>query len=148
MWYMCVCIHIYTHVCIYMHMSEYFNTYIRILFNHKKEWNIAICDNLDKSWDYRFKWSISDKDNYCMITIIWNLKHKTHKYIDWWRQKGSVVEGCTNGWRGSRGTNSSCVKMYIKCIPWWLSYFQIGSTIILTKKVTNCSVLNGKKLIL
>ena len=46
-------------------------TYIHrgILPSHKKEWNNAICSNVDGPRDYQTKWSKSDKDKY-MISLI------------------------------------------------------------------------------
>ena len=32
-----------------------------ILFNHEKERNLAICDNMDVSWGHSVKWNKSDK---------------------------------------------------------------------------------------
>ena len=44
--------HIYTHIpCIYN----------GLLLSHKKEWNHAICSNIDGPRDYHTKWSKSDK---------------------------------------------------------------------------------------
>ena len=36
--------------------------YNGILLSHKKEWNIAICTNMDGPIEYHTKWSKSDKD--------------------------------------------------------------------------------------
>ena len=33
-----------------------------ILPNHKKEWNIAICDNMDEPSGYYAKWNKSDTE--------------------------------------------------------------------------------------
>ena len=38
-----------------------------ILLSHKKEWNNAICSNMDGPREYRTKWSKSEKDKYYMI---------------------------------------------------------------------------------
>ena len=40
--------------CIYMYMIYIYNG---ILFSHKKEWNSAICSNMDGPRDYHTKWS-------------------------------------------------------------------------------------------
>ena len=50
-----------------------------ILLNHKKEWNNAICSNMDEPRDSHTKWSKSEKDTYD-ITYMWNLT-KGHKWI-------------------------------------------------------------------
>ena len=33
-----------------------------ILLSHKKEWNNAICSNMDGPRDYHTKWSMSDRE--------------------------------------------------------------------------------------
>ena len=33
-----------------------------MLLNHKKEWNLAICDNMDGSWAHYAKWNKSDRE--------------------------------------------------------------------------------------
>ena len=42
--------------------------YNGILFSHKKEWNNAICSNMDGPRDYYTKWSQTEKDKY-MISL-------------------------------------------------------------------------------
>ena len=49
----------------------------------KKEWNNAICSNMDRPWDYRAKWSKPDRERqisydiaYCEI-----LKKDTNEFI-------------------------------------------------------------------
>ena len=41
-----------------------------MLLSHKKEWNNAICSNMDGPRDYHTKWSKPDKDKYHMISVI------------------------------------------------------------------------------
>ena len=41
-----------------------------ILFSYKKEWNLAICDNIDGPQRYYATWNKSDKDKYCMMSFI------------------------------------------------------------------------------
>ena len=36
--------------------------YNGILLGHKKEWNNAICSNMDEPRDYQTKWSKSDRE--------------------------------------------------------------------------------------
>ena len=49
--------------------------YNRILFSHKKEWNNAICSNMDGSRNYT-KWRKSETGRQISydITYMWNLK--------------------------------------------------------------------------
>lgn len=43
----------YWSVTVYIHNE--------ILFRHKKEWNIAICCNVDRTWEHYAKWNMSEK---------------------------------------------------------------------------------------
>ena len=53
--------------------------YNRILLSHKKEWNNAICSNIDRPRDYHTKQSKSERERQIPydITYIWNLKYDT-----------------------------------------------------------------------
>ena len=46
-----------------------------ILFNHKKEWNDAVCSSADVLRDFHTKWRKSKKDMPYDITYMWNLKY-------------------------------------------------------------------------
>ena len=35
----------------------------------EKEWNLAICYNVDETWGHYAKWNKSEKEKYCMITL-------------------------------------------------------------------------------
>ena len=52
--------------------------YNEILLSHKKEWNPAICDNMDGSGGYYAKWNKSDGERQKLYDFIhmWNLKTK------------------------------------------------------------------------
>ena len=52
--------------------------YNRILLCHKKEWNHAICSNMDGPGDYHSKWSKPDSDRKISydVAYMWNLKKK------------------------------------------------------------------------
>ena len=49
--------------------------YNGILLSHKKEWNNAICSNMDGPRDYYIKWS-QVRERHHDITYMWNLKKK------------------------------------------------------------------------
>ena len=51
-------------ICMYIYI------YNGILLSHKKEWNNAICSNMDGPKDYHTKWSKTEKDKYYMISLI------------------------------------------------------------------------------
>ena len=57
--------------------------YNGILLSHKKEWNNAICSNMDGPRDYHTKWSNSDRARQIPydITYMWNLKYDTNGFI-------------------------------------------------------------------
>ena len=57
--------------------------YIYILLRHKKEWNNAICSNMDDLGGHYAKWNKKDRERQILydITYIWNLKYKTKACI-------------------------------------------------------------------
>ena len=46
---------IHTHTCTHMHTMEYYS-------GTKKEWNLAICNNMDGPRGYYAKWNKSDRE--------------------------------------------------------------------------------------
>ena len=54
-----------------------------ILLSQEKEWNNAICNNMDGPRDYHTKWSKSEKERQIVYDIIymWNLKTDTNEHI-------------------------------------------------------------------
>ena len=59
----------------------YIYIYNGILLSHKKEWNNAICSNMDAPRDDHTKWSKSDRGRQISynITYMWNL----NKWYKW-----------------------------------------------------------------
>ena len=57
--------------------------YNGIVLSHKKEWNNAICSNMNGSRDYHTKWSKSDRERQTSYDIAykWNLKNDTNELI-------------------------------------------------------------------
>ena len=57
--------------------------YNQILLSLKKEWNNAICNNMDGPRDYHTKWSKSERERQIPhdITYTWNLKYDTNEPI-------------------------------------------------------------------
>ena len=55
--------------------------YNGILLSHKKEWNNAICSNMDATRYYHTKWSKSERERQIPydITYMWNLKYDTNE---------------------------------------------------------------------
>ena len=53
-----------------MDKEDVVHIYNGILLSHKKEWNNAICSNIDGPRDYHTKWvSQIEKDKYRMISL-------------------------------------------------------------------------------
>ena len=46
--------------------------YNGILLSHKKEWALAVCDNVDGPRAYYAKWKLLEKDKYHMIPLMTN----------------------------------------------------------------------------
>ena len=61
--------------CVYIHNG--------LLLSHKKEWNNAICSNMNGPRDYHTKWSKSEGGRQVPyeITCMWNLKYDTNELI-------------------------------------------------------------------
>ena len=57
------------------------HTHTGILLSHKKEWNNAICSNMDGPRGYHTKWSKSDREGQILydITYMWNLKNNNKR---------------------------------------------------------------------
>ena len=64
-----------------MDKEDVIHIYNGILLSLKKEWNNAICSNMDGPRDYHTKWSESDRERQILhdITYTWNLK----KWYKW-----------------------------------------------------------------
>ena len=60
----------------YTHTHTHTHTHNGILLSHKKEWNDAICSNMDRPGDYHTKQSKSDREKQTSYDIpyMWNLK--------------------------------------------------------------------------
>ena len=70
-------IYIYIYICIHTHIHK-------ILLSHKKEWNNAICSNMDATRDYHSKWSKSERERQTpndTITYMWNLRYDANSII-------------------------------------------------------------------
>ena len=57
--------------------------YNGILHSYKKEWNNAICSNMDATRDYHAKWSKSERERQILYDIMymWNLEYGTNEPI-------------------------------------------------------------------
>ena len=79
--------------------------YNGILLSHEKEWNNAICNNMDATRDYHTKWSKSERERQIPydITYMWNLKYGTNEPIHEIETDTHRVQTCGGqggeGWR-------------------------------------------------
>ena len=64
-----------------MDKDDMAHIYNRILLSHKKEWNNAICSNMDGPRDYHTNWSKSERQISYDITYMYNLKYDTGKPV-------------------------------------------------------------------
>ena len=66
-----------------MDKEDVVHIYNGILLGHKKEWNNAICSNMDGPRDYHTKWSKSERERQISYdtTYMWNLKYDTNELI-------------------------------------------------------------------
>ena len=66
-----------------MYVCLHTYTYNEILLGHKKEWNNAVCSNMDEPRDYHTMWSKPDKDKHHVILLIFGIwKKDTNELID------------------------------------------------------------------
>ena len=54
-----------------------------ILFSHKKEWNLAICDNMDRLQRPYARWNNSERNTNTLWyhLYVWHLKYDTNELI-------------------------------------------------------------------
>ena len=63
---------IYVDISMYLYRS--ISMYNELLPSHTKEWNYAICSNMDGLGRCYAEWNKSEKDRYCMISLICKCK--------------------------------------------------------------------------
>ena len=78
--------------------------YNGMLFSHKKERNLAICNNMVGSRGYYTKWNKSDREKQLPydINYMWNVKNKTNEKTKWKQthKYKEEINGCLpEGWR-------------------------------------------------
>ena len=89
-----------------MDKEDVVHTYSGILLSHKKEWNNAICSNMDGPRDYHPKWSKSDRERQISynITYMWNLIKKWYIWTYLQNRNRLTSRNQTYGCqRGNRG---------------------------------------------
>ena len=53
--------------------------FYRMLFNLKTKRNPAICDNIDEPGGHYAKWNKSEKNKYCMVSLVCGILKKKKK---------------------------------------------------------------------
>jgi len=53
-----------------MNKEDVFYIHNAILFSHKEEWNLIICNEVGGAREYYARWNKSEKDKYHMISLI------------------------------------------------------------------------------
>ena len=76
-------------IYMYNHILEY------LLLSHNKEWNNAICSNMDEHGDYYTKRSKSENDKY--IIYMWNQKYYTNELVYETDSQTEQTCGCLGG---------------------------------------------------
>ena len=87
---------------------------------HRKEWNLAICYNMDGTRGHYAKWNKSDRGRQTPFdfTYMWNLKNKTKQMNKWNRnnlistEKILIVARWEGGrWMGQKGEGIKMCKL-------------------------------------
>ena len=89
-----------------MDKEDVVHIYNGLLLSHKKEWNNAICSNMDGPRDCHTMWSKSDEERLISydITYIWNLKKKIQMNLFTKQKQAHRHRKQTYGYqRGKRG---------------------------------------------
>ena len=77
--------------------------YHGIFLSHKKVWNCAICRDMDGPRDYHIAWSQKEKNQYHILTQMWNLE----KWYRWTyvhsRNRDTDIENKHMDTEGGRG---------------------------------------------
>ena len=79
-------IYIHTHTHTHAHTHTQWNTYIYvcgILPGNQKEWNLAICNNMDGTRVYyaKLNWSVRERQISQDFTQMWSLRYKTDEHM-------------------------------------------------------------------
>lgn len=70
-----------------------------VLLSHKKEWNLAICNNMDGPREYYAK-CLSQKDKYHMISPVYQIFKNETKRNRLTNTENKLVVGVGIGWNG------------------------------------------------
>ena len=129
-----------------MDNGDVVHKYNGVLLNHYKEWNNAICSNMDTTRDYHTKWHKSEWERQmpCDITHMWNLTYDTNEPIyaeapilwppdvkswlirkdldarkDWRQEKGMIDDETADGITNSTDMSLSRLQQTVKDREVW-----------------------------
>ena len=91
-----------------MDKEDVVHIYNGILLSHRKEWNKAICSNMDATRDYHTKWSKSERHH--MISLICGISSMAQMNLST-KQKQTyrhirLVVAKVDGWEGEGWTGN------------------------------------------
>ena len=116
----------------WMDKEDAAHIYSGILLSHRKEWNHAICNNMDATRDYYTKWNKSERERWIPydITYMWNLKYDTNEPIyetkrESWTQR--TDRWLPRGW-GRDGVGGWLSRHKLLYIQWISSKVLLDST--------------------
>ena len=99
----------------YTHTHTHTHTHNRILLSHKKEWNFAICSNMDGLGGHYAKWNKSDRERHAAWYHLHVESKKYNKLVNKTKKKQthryweptSCYRGEREGGRGNVGVGES-----------------------------------------
>ena len=104
---------------VYTHTHTHTHTHTRILLSHQKEWNDAICNNMDEAGDDCTSWSEPEKGRYHMMSLICGIYNmvQVNKSTKQNRLTDMVAKGKVGGWwRDWEFGISGCKLLYMRWI--------------------------------
>ena len=71
----------------------YIHTHNKVLFSHRKEGNLVICDNIVGSWEHYVNWNKPERQILQGITYMWSWKeksktHRNREIVKWLPESG------------------------------------------------------------
>ena len=87
----CVCVCVC--MCVYIYIYIYTHTCNRISLSPKKEWNLPICDNINRPRKYYAKQNKLETERWITydFTYFWNFKNETYKQ-KWQKQEETHLQ--------------------------------------------------------
>ena len=99
-----------------MHKEDAVHIYNGILLSYQKEWNNAICSNMDSTRDFHTRWRKSEREKQMPydITYMWNLYEPISETESWDRKQTYGFQGGEGLGRDGLGMGFADVSCYIQ----------------------------------